>query len=64
MVIIVEKGYGDPNSNLEKAVCISPSVNFPGKDMDPVILSPDKGKSLGRTGFFNFSIAADLEGKL
>ena len=44
MVIVVGNGHGDKSSNLDETDCISRSTNTVGKDMNPIILPPAKGK--------------------
>ena len=43
-VIVVGNGRGDPNSNLDEAICISLSANAPRKGMNPTILPLVMGK--------------------
>ena len=50
---------------LDKAVCISHSVNTLGKGMNTTIIPPARGKIVGKTGLSNLGIATNLrEGEL
>ena len=50
---------------LDETDCISHSTNTLGKGMNPIILPPAMGKTVGQTGFFSLGEATSLgEGKL
>ena len=50
---------------LDEDVCISHSTNALGKGMNPIILSPAKGKKVRQTRLFNLGVTTGLkEGKI
>ena len=50
---------------LDETDCISHSTNILGKGMNPIILPPAVGKTMGQTRFFSLREATSLgEGKL